>query len=811
MKRLQRLVESPHALPAGIIALLHLVLLRGVFWGSRVVESGDVSAAFYPWQRYAAHALSNGYVPEWFPYSYCGYPFIANIQVHLFHPTTLLSLLWDPIVALSLSMALHMVLASLGAYAYFAYLMRSRSGEVGTARRAPTAYRWAALFGALLFCPAGFFLFRASVGHTTVIYSLAPLGWVCLSVEHLFDGRRRWTVPAIALLLALSLFGGHPQFTLYILMVVAWIVLYRLPGERDARRAWSGSVGWLAAAGVLFVLIASVQLLPTMELIQHLGDREPGSVYQYAVKDSVTVITLLTLLHPNAGGLAEANLHWSSHSGWHEINLFVGIAGAMAALCLLTVIPRKRRGWILAMLVFLLLMAMGSQTPFYPFLYAYFPPVRFFRGAARIQCLLQFFLAMAAALGLARLLDEPGKHTRRVLTGVSVFAGIWIMLLLLMMFFPEGTRVLMARLVNRTYTLHFAPGELPFATGMFDMTRIAATGGLEFTGPYNDLFFRLLAFLPLALIAGALLWWAARGARLALFALIAMLVFETAALFLPSVHLPGRVDYMLHYFPETSTTRFLTEQEHDAPARLLCDDSMYWHGIRKDFEPFFPNRISVHGIYDVRGYDRLVLRRYTEYWNRMIDRAPDEYLGMIMKLPDISLARPEMLARLNAEYLTCTGKVSPETYTRLFEQQIKQWHVTTYRSERNLGPVFLCGESCLSASAEAATELLPGTLVEWSEANPEDFTVRYDASADGVLVWSNIAYPGWYAWVDGKPATVEIAYDTFTAVRVSAGRHAVRFAFRSGSLRLGAGLSLFGLLATLGAFMLLSRRERRWS
>jgi len=392
----------------------------------------------------------------------------------------------------------------------------------------------------------------------------------------------------------------------------------------------------------------------------------------------------------------------------------------MAALCLLPVLSRKRRWWIATTLLVLLILAMGSQTPVYPFLYRHFAPIRFFRGAARIQCLVQFFLAMAAALGLARLLAEPKRHTSRVLTAVTVFAGIWILLLLLLAFFPESSRILMARLVNRTYRLHFSPVDLPFPDGLLDMASVMSNGGQRLLGAYHELFFRLLGFLPLALLAGTLLYVLARGRRVVLPVLVAMLTLETALLFIPSVHLHNRVDYMAENFPRASTVRFLQSQaqKHIGPVRFLGNESMYWYGARDELQPFFPNRLTVFGLYDVRGYDRLVLARYTHYWNRMLGRAPDAYLGMVMKLPDLAQVRAGMLARLNAGYLLSTDPVSVTAYTPVFDQRIKEMHVVTYQHAGNLGPAYLCRESCLAASAEGETDLLPGRLLAWNEKNP---------------------------------------------------------------------------------------------
>lgn len=785
MSRLQRLLHSPHALPVAALALLHLALFRGVFWGARVVESGDLSAAFLPWQHYGVSALRAGYLPEWFPHSFCGYPFIANVQAHLFHPTFLLSWLWDPAVALSWSLGFHMMVAALGAYAWFYYLTRS----------AP-----AALLGALVFCPGGFFAFRASVGHTTVIYSLAPLGWACLCVERLLDGRRAGPFLGLVACLSLSLLGGHPQFTLYIALALAWIVLFRLRW-RELRNSCFPHLAWIGLAGALFLLCCSAQLLPTAELIAQMGDRDPISVYQYAVKDSVGWLSLLTLLHPDAVGTSAA--HWVSHSGWHEINLFMGVAALCAALALLPCMERRRRGWTLAMLLLLFILAMGNQTPVYEFLYRVFPPVRLFRGAARIQCLIQYFLALAAALGLAGLLRAGPGARRRLAISTGVLLSFWLALLALLFAFPESTRIVMARLVNRTYALHFGHG-------VYDMDEVVAGGGAALLEPYEALLGCLALSLPLALLACGLLLvptcrapaWAPRAALLALTGLV---MLESGFLFARSVELPDRAAFMARYFPRTPTVEFLAAQPERA--RVCATDSLYAYFARRPLAAFFPNRMTVHGVPDARGYDRLVLARYTRYFNRMQANPPDQYQGMILKLPEFSRVSLPMLARLNVGFILSLEPLRHAQLSPAFAQRVGEWEVRVYRFAGNLGPAFLCAESALSASAEDSTEPAPGRI-EYSEENPEDLRCRVHAERASVLVFSQVAYPGWRAFLNGVSVPVEVAYETFTAVRVPAGSHEVRLQFHSPSVRRGAALSLVGVLATLAVFLWLRRRER---
>ncbi len=57
---------------------------------------------------------------------------------------------------------------------------------------------------------------------------------------------------------------------------------------------------------------------------------------------------------------------------------------------------------------------------------------------------------------------------------------------------------------------------------------------------------------------------------------------------------------------------------------------------------------------------------------------------------------------------------------------------------------------------------------------------RVDVIADGpgLLVLSEIVYPGWQVWVDGQPAQMETVYGLLRAVTLAAGEHTISFVFR---------------------------------
>lgn len=97
---------------------------------------------------------------------------------------------------------------------------------------------------------------------------------------------------------------------------------------------------------------------------------------------------------------------------------------------------------------------------------------------------------------------------------------------------------------------------------------------------------------------------------------------------------------------------------------------------------------------------------------------------------------------------------------------------------------------------------------------PEVKMLRYSASGfeltassqqTGLLVLSEIYYPGWLAWVDGKPAEVYRVNGILRGIFLSPGQHLVNFRFRPQSLQVGvAGFMLGAILIAL--LLLLPRR-----
>ena len=81
-----------------------------------------------------------------------------------------------------------------------------------------------------------------------------------------------------------------------------------------------------------------------------------------------------------------------------------------------------------------------------------------------------------------------------------------------------------------------------------------------------------------------------------------------------------------------------------------------------------------------------------------------------------------------------------------------------------------------------------------NEPNSQAFRVQ--TRGRGLLVVSEVFYPGWYASVDGRPAPIYRVDGILRGVVVPDGASTVTFEYRPISVRVGAAFSLVALLGT---------------
>lgn len=116
------------------------------------------------------------------------------------------------------------------------------------------------------------------------------------------------------------------------------------------------------------------------------------------------------------------------------------------------------------------------------------------------------------------------------------------------------------------------------------------------------------------------------------------------------------------------------------------------------------------------------------------------------------------------------------------------------------GTVFLYGE-------DPELEQCPATdTLHLLRRDTDRASFYAEMGCRGMAILADNNYPGWEVMVNGRPARMWDAYGAQRGVVLEAGRHVVEMRFRPGSVAVGLGLTLIGLLGA-GMVLWLDRRQ----
>jgi hypothetical protein len=390
--------------------LLVVALGFSFFWKivftNLILMGVDSFLYFYPYKAYVAEALISGRLPLWNPHLFMGAPLFANMQTAILYPLHW-PFLWLPAPKqVAASIVLHVILAGWGTLAY--------------ARRSLDLTWLGALTAAIIFALGGYV--GAQVEHINQLNVVAWLPWTFLLLD-MSARRDRRMVPTLGLglVIVLMILAGHAQAT-YICL--AGLGLYAVAGgwgpetnhksqitnhssrmSRDkalgALRSYLLSrlpyLGVFVIAVLIGVLVAAVQLLPTLEL-SRLSVRSGGLPYREAVAFSLRPWQLHHSLLPPFG----TDLSQVFGEAFSEYVVYVGLIGlGLAALGLLRGWRRRPGTRFFALLAAVgLFLGFGGFNPFYYVFYIIIPGFDLFRAPVRWMLLYAFGVAVLAGIGM---------------------------------------------------------------------------------------------------------------------------------------------------------------------------------------------------------------------------------------------------------------------------------------------------------------------------------------------------------------------------------------------------------------------------
>jgi hypothetical protein len=218
------------------------------------------------------------------------------------------------------------------------------------------------------------------------------------------------------------------------------------------------------------------------------------------------------------------------------------------------------------------------------------------------------------------------------------------------------------------------------------------------------------------------------------------------------------------------------------------------------FVTLLPNGSAMYGLEDVRGYEAMTFRRYTEtypIWSR--------YTRAFFN-PVNDVSKP-FLSFLNVRYFFDDKYVveNPNVLPRAFLPR----RIRFERKENVVQQMSTATDFSDVAWIENQTETPHERVNATGDVRIRRKGLGYDLDAnlhaDGWIVVSESAWKGWRAYIDGGRVRTHYANHAFLGIYVPKGRHQIRLVYLPESFTRGRMISL----ATLGAVILFAASRRR--
>jgi hypothetical protein len=601
--------------------------------------------------------------------------------------------------------------------------------------RAQLKRRLSALLGGVVWAYSGY-LTGYPLQQMAIVEAAVWLPLALLGIWLRYQGGKRRALWLTALALGMSVLAGHPQTSLFVLYATLAYLIYQLV---RARRGWILGIRDTLFVCVLAAALSAVQWLPSLEYMLRstrasLSLAEAGAGFPFQDIVQFVLTGFVSLWQP----------------------LYIGIWPLVLILAAMLLRRQRDTAFWFGLALATLVLSFGQSLSGFDLAYWLLPGYRLFRGQERLALLVSFSLSVLAAYGADGLWSALRRAERAWLRGAARFLGTSLAVLLV------GLALVMS--LKRQNIDPSDSGELPRQMGLLFMMAAAS-----------------LSLLSARLQIGRRrVWLSALG--------LALVVLNLFAANRP--------------LNQTSFSQIYTQSE---PLRLmLADDGLF--RFQEDYR-LTPQSAAVYGLQEVWGVAPIRLAHYEWFWHTV----PEIMRWKLLNIKYLVTWRGNPTSRegvpASAELLFQTGKDKDVLYVyRLKEAAPRAWVVHETLLARDRGELY--GYLSKADFDPFRTALLveplslSGALTAPERVNilsfaPNKIRLQANLAADGLLVLSEISYPGWRAYVNGRPTRVYEAYGLLRAVQAPAGESVIEFVFQPLTLYVGAAFSLFAWGALL--------------
>lgn len=694
-----------------------------------------------------------------------------------------------------------------------------------------------AALGSILWAFSSYFLIIIAAGHLWKVMALAYLPPMIAGVVLAYRGKYLWGFIVTVVFTAFEVKANHVQMTYYYLFIVLFMVVaYLVQAIREKRfQHFLKASGVLVAAALIGVAINISNLYHTWEYQKEsmrgkseltkansANQTSSGLDRDYITQWSYGIDETLTLLVPDAKGgasvplsqnataMAKANpevqnmlpqlyeavpQYFGTQPGTSG-PVYVGAFVLFLFVLGLFIVKTPLKWALLAATILSILLSWGHNfMGFTNFFLDYVPMYAKFRTVASILVIAEFTIPLLAALALKRIVDEPTvltKNMKFVYASLALTAGVALVMAL-----------------------------MPSMMGPFvsDQERQMLSGIQGMTPDVQNMMLSSIATMRAAMVSAD-----AWRSIIVIIIGVAMLLLFKAQKIKPLYLIVGisalcLIDLWQVDKRYLNDEMFVPKSERDTPQQatatdmeILKDKALSYRVLNFASGAFNENNTSYFHK-SIGGYHPAKLRRYQEMIDKYI--APEMQAAMqaigskggVMSEVDGRKLFP-VLNMLNAKYFIVPLQGNATTSIQNPYAQGNGWFVDklTYVADANaeyaeVGKIDVSHEAVADKKFEA---VLGQTAANDSTASvvltkyePNNMTYTVNSAKGGVVVFSEVYYPGWSATIDGQPAELGRVNYILRALNVKAGKHEVVLDFHPSSISITETIAYTALAVLL--------------
>lgn len=673
--------------------------------------------------------------------------------------------------------------------------------------------QYLAMLGAVVWAFSSYFFIIIAAGHIWKVMALAYLPPMIGGIMLAYKGKYLWGLVVTAFFGALEIMANHIQMTYYYLIIILLMVLaFIIDGLRQ--RAYVHllkATGVCIVAAVIAVCLNLSNLYHTWEygqesmrgkseLVKKNNDNQTSSGLErdYITQWSYGIDETWTLLVPNVKGGASVPLaenkaamkkadpnymgiyqqlgqYWGNQP-MTAGPVYVGAFVLMLFVLGLFIVKGPLKWALLVATILSVLLSWGKNfMPFTDFFIDYVPMYAKFRTVASILVVAEFTIPLLAMLALKEVVtgkvDIKGKRFRYSLIASFLLTGGIALLFSLM------PKAFFSDFVSQSELQ--AMSQIPADQLMPLLNNLTEVRMSMFTSDALRSFYIILVGtgILLSVVLGKLKKEYGVGIILVL-CLVDMWTVNKR--------------YLNDAMFVSKSMREAPMQKSEAIDHILQDKSLDYRVLNLSTSTFNENETSYY-LKSIGGYHAAKLRRYQELIDAYLHPEIESLYGAVSKSAgDMTQVNGDsifpVLNMLNTKYFILPlqgGRTvpleNPYTYGNAWFVD-KVHYVDNANQELDMiGQLPLRHEAVADKKfSQQLGEAMPqdtNSLVRITAYEPNKLTYEVNSGKGGVIVFSEIYYPGWTATVDGVEQELGRVDYVLRALQVKPGRHEVVLSF----------------------------------